>query len=1299
MTLPKNNPTRRGAKRVAAAPSHTERKRAQNRISQQCLREKNLAYTRHLESVVQAVKSVNEAGESDRYSVLLEAHLKLVEENRVLKEALLNMRKKLLSLSNAATDAAEDDSIFSTILNTEDADAENPDKSDDDSSPGPAKQCFDAANQLDGAKNLPTLSETQKSRLNSIYGDYTTKRQGDFLTDTLANVSEGACQLQAGVDLNSFLLQEPTMEDADFVMNMQFAPSPQSSLWTHGKLVITSSRVFGEKVLEACRKYLARADASKMLDLTPGDRAEKVARAATRFISECLGLEVFIYGLDAAKYIEKVLHWRLCEGNRDIVPAPFRPTPLQSRNPEHFIGIDLFNWPEIRDQLLLEEHNVDLESLTQDLILNSVIDHPQSGVAVNVFDVFQNQILTRGSLSQLESQYNQCYLFDPAWVFFEVDAATQLSHASTGDIIEEVMIEQLARRVDAMETEAQDKETKFFFSTGQESQRNEIARFLGLDNVSEWKLSKDFARKYPFLDCSSAAFIVFKFISLHERLSSPFGRRTTPAKATARVVPVRAEYETKACILTLKGLSCTACVSPIQKALGEAPGVSRASVSFPLLRAYVTFDAKQTSTHEMVEIVSNCGFEASLANNENLDSWEVVRNVVNQAQNHREREVEFWKRSFTSSIAASFTAVLVPHLEGLVANLVTERTARVVQILSVLVSCFSGRRIHAESVRGLWRGGRPNMSTLASLGMMLGFLQIGAAISAGDGHMPLSGICMVTSMVVGGRLLKAVLFRDLVGRVGPLTKLMPKRANILRNTGETEECVLSEMITIGDDLVVRAGEHVPADSVIKVTKQAHISDAWMTGSLRTRNVQIGEMVYAGSLVSQGELVLTARACGYATRLSKTVESILTTKDEETKSRTERFGDHFSLWIILLAALNMASRIFISNDTWVALLGRASSILLAACPCALNISLPASALITSETASKSGIRLATTVSRLESCAETQTVLFDKTGTLTTGNLQATHVSMEKKWKDSVPRRLMLWRAIEALERDVRHPAAQAIVDESRRQLASLEVDHDKNPVSSLEVSAIRLETGRGIQGMVCFPNHDSELLRLSIGSRTFMERLGVKVDFTAVPVEHRSAIATTVVIAVDGCQVGIVVCTDSIRPSALKTISELKRRNISVGMMTGDGYSSAWVVAQKLHIPVDMVFANCLPTDKANLVQRFQQKGRVMAIGDHLNDLPSLATASFSVCIGSNLDASEVGTEAADAILLPMENANPDSTADPIALDRLLHLINLSSKTAHIVMQNLWWAVGYNTFSLLWTSGALQLFGSEVLVSP
>lgn len=224
---------------------------------------------------------------------------------------------------------------------------------------------------------------------------------------------------------------------------------------------------------------------------------------------------------NGAHYMEKVLNWRLGKGNRSGVPLPFRPTPLQSSHARMHLAIDFFNWPDLRDQILLNLDSIDLDTLVRDVVLNTVVDLPHRNMAVNVWDLFQNRILTRMP-QQVGGGGGGCSLFQPDCAFFEINTFDADFDPTVPDPVEEALVRQLARCVrkfgqsqspplTAMVPEpeqrdldgpADDLETPLV-AYDRRFRKSDVASFFGLAKVSEWRISKEFARKYPFLDCSS----------------------------------------------------------------------------------------------------------------------------------------------------------------------------------------------------------------------------------------------------------------------------------------------------------------------------------------------------------------------------------------------------------------------------------------------------------------------------------------------------------------------------------------------------------------------------------------------------------------------------------------------------------------------------------------------------------------------------------------------------------------------------------------------------------------------------
>ncbi|KAM6527608.1 hypothetical protein FALCPG4_008663 [Fusarium falciforme] len=490
------------------------------------------------------------------------------------------------------------------------------------------------------------------------------------------------------------------------------------------------------------------------------------------------------------------------------------------------------------------------------------------------------------------------------------------------------------------------------------------------------------------------------------------------------------------------------------------------------------------------------------------------------------------------------------------------------------------------------------------------------------------------------------------------------------------------MVSPGDLVVVFQGQHIPADGVAVSSDSVLITEAWLNGSNLPRTVRLGDAVFAGCRVEHGTLVLAVESCDLSTRLGAMLESVVSGELKPQESRIDRATKYFTTAIIVFAATVCAAQGYsLPEDNLTEMLGRASGIMLAACPCALSLSVPTCKLLATVRASKAGIRLVTSYSRFKDVASVRTLLFDKTGTLTHGDLRVRYVSLA-----AYPslQSTLIWRAIWELEKDVQHPVAHAIVRESLRQMDSLGAPPPTETTPDALVSEVLHELGRGVQGTVTSTISSSKW-HIAIGSRKFIETLGVQVDFANIPADLRCAVTTPVVVAINGTQVGVLVFEDVVRSEAIPVIKELKKMGINVGMITGDNAASATVVSRQVGIDADMVFANSLPQDKAEVVARFRRHGPVLVVGDNLNDLPCFMSASFSVCV-SDREMAFGDFDAADATLTPFTTENRKS--DPEFLGHIPFLVYLSRRTARVVSRNMWWAAAYNGLSLLWASGII-----------
>lgn len=350
-----------------------------------------------------------------------------------------------------------------------------------------------------------------------------------------------------------------------------------------------------------------------------------------------------------------------------------------------------------------------------------------------------------------------------------------------------------------------------------------------------------------------------------------------------------------------------------------------------------------------------------------------------------------------------------------------------------------------------------------------------------------------------------------------------------------------------------------------------------------------------------------------------------------------------------------------------------------------------------------IQLSTRRDRLENVAGVKTVLLDKTGTLTTGKLSVSWRQLSQVWNVSQQKEDEWWALVGAIEQHAgKHPLALAIAQESEAQRAS--ASDTKQP--RVSVIRARSEPGKGVQGWAVLG--DKPPVHVAVGSKGFLGSLGIKPNLSSVPETVRSDVGTLVCVAIDQKYAGILLCRDTVRFSARRLVQSFSRRGVRVGMITGDSWSAALLVARSVGISTENVHAEMLPLDKAQVVRASRQQGPVMVVGDNINDTAAFSESSFSVYVGSEYgDAG--GT---DATLLPLaaeafreaacmrdSEASATIAEDSIDLENLRYMTLLARKTAGKIRQNELLSMAYNILALTLASGVLQRFNHHLVFSP
>ena len=533
---------------------------------------------------------------------------------------------------------------------------------------------------------------------------------------------------------------------------------------------------------------------------------------------------------------------------------------------------------------------------------------------------------------------------------------------------------------------------------------------------------------------------------------------------------------------------------------------------------------------------------------------------------------------------------------------------------------------------------KPGMMTLITLAISVAFIYSLAALIIAPETGFFWELVLLIDVMLLGHWLEMRSIRQASGALNELAKLMPDQAELLLPDGSTKTVSTSEL-NQGDIVLVRPGASIPADGEV-VEGGSDVNESIITGESRPVKKGPGEEVIAGTINGQGSLRVKVTATGDDTALAGIMR--LVEQAQASKSDTQVLADKAAGWLFYIAVAAAAfTAVFwtIGYGFNVEVISRVATVLVIACPHALGLAVPLVVAISTSKAATNGILVRDRLA-LENARDTDAVIFDKTGTLTKGEQGVVGIATAEGWDENDALALAA-----AIEGDSEHIIAQAI-----RQAAQ---ERSVTPPAITDFEAIK---GRGVRA-----KYNSE--DIWIGGPRLLELLNLTPG-TELGVFARMAgskAQSVVWLVVDNAIVGAFALADVIRPESYEAINRLHELGIEVAMLTGDSRDVATAVARELGI--DTVFAEVLPEDKDKKVAELQAQGKiVMMVGDGVNDAPALTRADIGVAIGGGTD---VAIEAADIILVE---------SDPRGV---VKIINLSRATRKKMVQNLWWAAGYN----------------------
>jgi len=713
-------------------------------------------------------------------------------------------------------------------------------------------------------------------------------------------------------------------------------------------------------------------------------------------------------------------------------------------------------------------------------------------------------------------------------------------------------------------------------------------------------------------------------------------------QAVERVRAAGYEVATATVELPIRGMADANDARAIERILHRIPGVLEAAVNLATESARVTMIVGVASVRDLIRVVRDAGYEVTEAAEALEGAGEDAEQAAREAEMARQRRRLLWGLIFT--LPTFWLSMQFDLLHNVMPGMARPMGLDVLLLLlSTPVQFGVGWDFYRGAYRAL-RMGTANMDVLVALGTSAAYfysLAVTVALLLGSTALGrytyFETAAVIITLIVLGKYLEA----RAKGRAGEairaLMALQPERARVLRDGREIE--IPAAEVRVGDLLLVRPGERIPADGIVLEGRSA-VDESMMTGESIPVEKKPGDRVLGGTVNTYGLLKIEATRVGRDTVLAGIIR--LVREAQGSKAPIQRLADQVSAvfvpTVIAIAALAFLGWLLIGGAGFTRAMVNAIAVLVVACPCAMGLATPTAIMVGTGRGATMGI-LFRSAQALEQLGKITLIALDKTGTLTRGRPMVTRVIPGPGWTVEEVLRLAA-----SVEQGSEHPLAQAVVEAARSQGLPLE-----KPVG---FSAL---PGRGVLAHL-------NGTPIRVGGIAWVQAKGVRLNGLEEAVRAlQEQGQTTMLVARDGEAIGVIALADALKPEAAEAVAALHRLGVQTAMITGDNRRTAEAIARQAGI--DRVFAEVLPGDKAEIVRRLQAEGhRVAMVGDGINDAPALAQADVGIAMGTG---TAVAMETADVTLMRGD------------LRLLPQAVRLSRATMRTIRQNLFWAFFYN----------------------
>ncbi len=701
----------------------------------------------------------------------------------------------------------------------------------------------------------------------------------------------------------------------------------------------------------------------------------------------------------------------------------------------------------------------------------------------------------------------------------------------------------------------------------------------------------------------------------------------------------------KKVILSIEGMTCSACSNGLEKFLNKQNGV-QANVNLVMATASIEYDEKITIS-DLEKYVALAGFKSlGIANLEE--------------ENKKNRVLPFIVYGVLAIILMyiSMAHMLDIEIPFLKMSKYPVNYSLVLLILTIPFLYYGFDIIKSGINNSIHK--MPNMDTLVSLGIISSFLySLFGVLMVIIGNVSyvhnlyFESTTFVIYFIKLGRYIDFNSKEKTKSAIKGLVTITPKIAKIKTSEGIKE--VTIDEVKKGDILVCYAGEKIATDGVI-TDGESHFDEAFITGESVPVNKKKGDKVIAGSINFDGTIFYKAEKIGKDSMISEVVNLVM--EATNTKAPISLYADRVSSYfvpIVLIISFITFICCLLFEFSFSYSLTRFVTVLVVSCPCALGLATPLAIVVSEGKLAKRGI-LVKSSEVIEEANKIDTIIFDKTGTLTKGNLTISKVYNYSSYSDK-----KLLSILGGIEYSSTHPIAKGVIS----YIDNKKIDYNKN-LKIKNISGYGLKTT--IDGVAYF-----------VGNEKLLKKLNINNDYISDLEDLKSNGNSIVYIIEDSNIIGLIGVKDTIRDNAKEVINTLKSNNIEVIMLTGDNKTTASIVGKELGIT--NIISDVIPKEKSNVIKKLKKDNKkIIMVGDGINDAPSLTISDIGISISSGTD---IAMDSADVILMKDD------------LSKIIDFLNISKKTLRNIKQNLFWAFLYNICMIPIAMGLFINYGISI----